>query len=280
MDETDGRDGRREAEIGEPADVAAEVIWQAREARVTLDAAATLGPLSVTEAYRIQAGLTRRRLLRGERRAGWKLGYTSAAMRAQMGVAEPNYGPLTDAMLLTDGAAVSEVLVQPRVEPEIALRFARPLSGPAGAVGRDDVLAAADGAFACLEVVHSTWTGYRFTLAQNTADGSSAAQVVLGPELHTDQLEDIEVHLSVDGETAGRGRGSDASGHPADGVVWLLAQLAQDGLGLLPGDIVITGGLTAAAPLPAGGRISARFDGPLRDGPVEVSVRRDSGSRG
>lgn len=34
--------------------------------------------------------------------------------------------------------------------------------------------AALEGANACLEVVHSTWTGYRFNLEQNTADNSSA----------------------------------------------------------------------------------------------------------
>jgi 2-keto-4-pentenoate hydratase len=244
-----------------------------------LDAAETLGPLSLVDAYRVQAQLTRRRLARGERRIGWKLGYTSAVMRSQMGVAEPNHGPLTDAMLLPDDAEVSTELVQPRVEPEIALRFARPLSAEDGPVGRDEVLAAAESAYASLEVVHSTWADYRFTLEQNTADGSSAGQVVLGPRLRTNALDAVEVELSVDGRPAGRGRGSDAAGHPADAVAWLLASLAPDGLGLQAGDVVITGGLTAAAPLQPGSLISALFQGPVLDQPERVTVRRAGTAR-
>jgi hypothetical protein len=45
------------------------------------------------------------------------------------------------------------------------------------------VLDACDAALACLEIVDSVWSGYRFTLEDNTADGSSAAWVVVGPPL-------------------------------------------------------------------------------------------------
>jgi 2-keto-4-pentenoate hydratase len=257
----------------------AELLDQARRHRQTLDAGQTLGPLTMTEAYAAQRALTGRRLARGEKVIGWKLGYTSAAMRAQMGVDQPNFGPLTDAMLLPSGAAVADDLVQPRVEPEIALRFARPLSALDGPVGRDDVLAAVDVALAALEVVHSTWTDYRFTVEHNTADGSSAAQVVLGGVLETEALDAVEVDLELDGVPTGHGRGSDASGHPADGVCWLLDQLALDGRGLEAGDVVITGGLTRAAPLAPGGRILARFTGGGMPSPVEVAVRRVGGPR-
>lgn len=252
----------------------AEVLDGARRHRHTLDAERTLGALSMLEAYEVQRALTGRRVARGERVIGWKLGYTSVAMRAQMAVDRPNFGPLTDAMLLPSGAPVADDLVQPRVEPEIALHFARPLSAVEGPVGRGDVLAAVDAALAALEVVHSTWTDYRFTVEHNTADGSSAAQVVLGGELATDVLEAVEVDLVVDGVPAGHGRGSDASGHPADGVVWLLDQLALEGGGLAAGDVVITGGLTRAAPLLPGGRVTATFVGAHLPAPVEVTVCR------
>ena len=128
----------------------------------------------------IQQAGTELRLARGEVVVGWKLGYTSLAMRAQMGIEHPNFGPLTDAMLLGHDEAVSTSLLQPRVEPEIGLRFARSLSGT---VSLDDVLSAVDKAFACLEVVDSVYPDYRFRLEDNTADGSSAAQVAVGPAL-------------------------------------------------------------------------------------------------
>ena len=63
--------------------------------------------------------------------------------------------------------------------------------------------------------------------------------------------------------------GADASGHPALGVVWLVAQLAQVGTGIAAGDIVITGGLTQAVDFFQGDVIDA-----LYDGTPAVSIRR------
>ena len=223
--------------------------------------------LSLADAYRVQDQVTALRLAGGERRAGWKLGYTSAVMRAQMGIDAPNFGPLTDAMLLESPALLPDGALQPRVEPEIGLRLGRRLTGPCTV---SDVLDACDAALACLEVVDSVWSGYRFTLEDNTADGSSAAWAVVGPPMPLDDLASLPVALSVDGEVMERGNGAAASGHPALGVVWLAERLAERGLALEPGDLVITGGLTSAPPLEPGHRISVSFG----DGRWLAEVRR------
>ena len=65
-------------------------------------------------------------------------------------------------------------------------------------------------------------------------------------------------------------RGSAASGHPANGVVWLADQLHQMGGRLEAGQIVITGGLTPAVALAHGDVVSARFAGT-----TTVAVRRE-----
>jgi 2-keto-4-pentenoate hydratase len=250
----------------ELSEIASDLVRH-RTDRQTRPAITDSRPLALDDAYRIQALVTGARLERGERVVGWKLGYTSAAMREQMGVASPNFGPLTDAMLLASGGAVAAELMQPRVEPEIGLEFARDLITPASI---DDVLAACNHAFACLEVVDSVFTGYRFRLEDNTADGSSAAQVVVGPPLPSiDALDEIAVDLRHNGTTVASARGSAASGHPASGVIWLCTQLAARGARIRAGDIVITGGLTAAFPLEPGDVVSASFDRG-----TEVSVRR------
>ena len=49
--------------------------------------------------------------------------HTSEVMRRQMGIARPNFVPLTDWMRLGSGDAVHERLTRPRVEPEIGLRL-------------------------------------------------------------------------------------------------------------------------------------------------------------
>jgi 2-keto-4-pentenoate hydratase len=240
----------------DPAAVAG-ALYRARQAGSTLDQllSAELG-LSLADGYRVQDQLTALRLASGERVTGWKLGYTSAVMRAQMGVAAPNFGPLTDVMILDSPAVLPAGALQPRVEPEIGLRLGRRLTAPCSV---DDVLSACDAALACLEVVDSVWSGYRFTLEDNTADGSSAAWVAIGSELPLAGLESLPVTLSVDGEAAESGTGAAASGHPAAGVVWLAEQLAARGRWLEPGDLVITGGLTSAPSLDPGHRISASF---------------------
>ena len=241
---------------------AARALRSARRAGRTLDVPLSRSPgLSLADAYRIQDQMTALRLADGERLAGWKLGYTSAVMRAQMGIEAPNFGPLTDAMLLGSPAVLPAGALQPRVEPEIGLRLGRPLPAPCSAA---DVLAACDAALACLEIVDSVWSGYRFTLEDNTADGSSAAWVVVGPplavsDLAVSDLAALPVELSVDGEVVERGTGAAASGHPALGVAWLAEQLAGRGQALEPGDLVITGGLTSAHPLEPGHSISASF---------------------
>jgi 2-keto-4-pentenoate hydratase len=223
----------------------------------------------LASAYAVQRELTGLRTARGATRIGWKLGYTSAVMREQMGVAEPNFGPLLSSMALEDGHH-AHGFTQPRVEPEIALVIGR--TPPTGA-STADVLACCSSAHAALEVVDSVWCDYRFDLEHNTADGSSAAGVVLGPELPLDDLDLVGVQLRVDGNATGEGLGADAAGHPAAALAWLVGALAATGESLAPGDIVITGGLTAAVPLDPGGLVLASFTHPsgvTRD----VAVRR------
>lgn len=121
-----------------------------------------------------------------------------------------------------------------------------------------------------------SWSGYRFTLEDNTADGSSAAWVAVGPQLRLplDTLPSLQAALSVDGEIVERAIDAAAGSHPAAGLVWLAEQLAARGRALEPGDLVITGGLTSAQSLEPGHRVSAAFG----HGHAVVEVRRPSNS--
>ena len=236
----------------------AALIAAARRDRVGCDPISSSIDLTLDDAYAIQRAGAALRLERGEKLIGWKLGYTSLAMRAQMGIDQPNFGPLTDAMLVAQGGAAGPSLIQPRVEPEIGLRFDRSLPGDANL---DEVLGAVGEAFACLEIVDSVYPHYQFRLEDNTADGSSAAQVVIGPALRRiDSLDAVTVVLLHNGAECGSATGRAASGHPAAGVVWLVRQLAVEGRHVEAGHIVITGGLTRAVPLDFGDHIEAVFD--------------------
>lgn len=247
----------------------ATVIDGARLAGTTL-AAESVDVGDLATAYAIQDALTARRIARGARPIGWKLGYTSLAMREQMGIDEPNLGPLLDTMWCSKGATVGAGLLQPRVEPEVLLILARDVRTP---LTPREALEACREAFAALEVVDSVWTAYAMDLEHNTADGSSAAHVVVGPPLPLDALDEITVTFRRNGAVVGSGSGSAALGHPAAALAWLTEAAAQRGTPLFAGDLVLTGGLTAAVPLEPGDVVHAEFEHPTMS-ERRVAVRR------
>jgi 2-keto-4-pentenoate hydratase len=245
-------------EMGVRADRHAEILHRARSEGQLLDAATQFTGLTLDEAYHVQDRLTASRLNEGRTIVGYKLGYTSAAMRRQMNVADPNFGPLFDDMVLPDGCRTDR-FVQPRVEPEIGLVLGHDLAGDGLLLHEvGDAVAEVRG---CLEVVDSIWRDYQFSAEQNTADGSSAAGVVIGPRLDVDPIDchRLAVNLREDGVTVGTAKSAAAAGHPLAGLVWLSGQLARRGCGLRAGEFVITGGLTVAVPLRRGTALEAVF---------------------
>src|SRR4051794_25447991 len=108
-------------------EIAARLDDPARYARATAQLAE---PLTIEQAYAVQAASPPRRYARGEQRVGIKMGFTSRAKMAQMGIDEMIWGRLTDAMLVEDGGIIRfDKYVHPRVEPEIAFLLKAPLGG-------------------------------------------------------------------------------------------------------------------------------------------------------
>jgi 2-keto-4-pentenoate hydratase len=252
--------------VGLSDDDIARTLLAARAEQRTLPPISASGELSLERAYAIQQCGTKRRLADGQRIIGWKLGYTSLAMRKQMAVTAPNFGPLFNTMVVRDYDDVGNRFTQPKVEPEIAVVMGRDIADPS------QVRGAVVGAYACLEIVDSVFTDYTFTLADNTADGSSAAGVVCGLDLRTIDLASIEVELIRNGETVATANGAAASDDPLSGVEWLAEQLLARGERLHIGDFVITGGLTAACDLAPGTTVEGRFTGV--DDNASATVRR------
>ena len=198
----------------------------------------------------------------GEQVVGAKLGLTSRAKQEAMGVHDPLYGWLTDAMALPTGEVDVDRLIQPRVEPEIAFLLGRELAGP---VTVTDVLSATEAVFGALDVLDSRYEDYRFRLPDVVADNASAARFVLGPQARRPaELEDLRLVgcvLRDRGAVVATAAGAAVMGHPAASVVWLVNHLAARGRGLPAGSLVLSGGLTAPVPLARGGSATVEFDG-------------------
>lgn len=207
--------------------------------------------LTADEAWAVAAEVDRRLVERGRHRTGYKLGWTSAAMREALGIDTPNFGSLWDDMAAVGTLPVSR-LRHPKAEPEFAFVADQRLSGTevdAGHVRRAGRWAVA------LEVVDPRWESYDFTWLDNTADGSSAAAYCVGPFAVVDvPTEDLELTMAVDGEERS-GRGSAALGSPAAAVAWLVGRLAARGAALEAGMLVLTGGITAPVDLRPGLRV-------------------------
>lgn len=201
-----------------------------------------LGP-DLAVAYGIQHELVARRVSRGELVVGSKLGFTSQAKMAQMGVSEIIVGQLTDAMQVADGADVELArFIHPRIEPEIAFRLGRDVS-PGG-----DVAGCVDAVAAGLEIIDSRYRDFRFSLADVIADNTSAAAFVLGPWQPFVEVGDRAVRLVMDGADAETGSTADILGHPLRALEQLGGLAAKYGFALRSGDVVLAGAATAAVP--------------------------------
>lgn len=206
---------------------------------------------SVDEAYAVQAMSIARRLDRGERMVGIKMGLTSRAKMQQVGVDEVIWGRLTDAMRVEEGGTVSMAdYVHPRVEPEIAFLMGAPLAGevtPLEAMGAVRAVAPA------LEIIDSRYENFRFSLGDVVADNSSSSGFVVGdwsaPE--TD-ISNLGIVMEADGRAVQVGSSAAILGHPVRSLVAAARMVARWGETLQPGWIVLAGGATAAHPLSAG----------------------------
>lgn len=201
---------------------------------------------------------------------GWKLGVTSRAKQAQVGVHEPIRGFLAADFALDIGEPLAvDHQIQPRCEPEIVFVMGRDLAG--AHCTSTQVLAATAGVAVGIEVLDSRFTDYRFTMPDVVADNTSAGRFVIGtpvPPAGID-LRLVGVVLEHNGEVVATASGAASLGHPAAAVAWLVRSLAESGEGLSAGDVILSGGLTAAVPVTAGDVVVATID---RIGAVELAV--------
>ena len=214
--------------------------------------------LTVEEGYATQRAFTERRAEAEGPVAGYKIGFTNGAVQADLGVSEPSFGRVLRGTVRDDRRVDADGLIEPMVEPEIAVVLGEDLDGSAD---RRDALAATRFVVPVLEVVDSRIEGWEFTAASAVADNSLAARLLPGDRLGTPDgdlaLEAVE--LLLDGERAATGTGAAVLGHPAEAVAWLAGELPAHGEALLAGDIVTTGSMTAPVPVAAGNTVVARF---------------------
>lgn len=204
--------------------------------------------LSLEQAYAIQKETIRLRMLRREQRTGIKMGFTSRAKIAQMGIDDLIWGRLTDGMIVEEGAPIDFTsYIHPRVEPEIAFLLKRPLSGritPMQAMEAVEAIAPA------LEIIDSRYSNFKFTLEDVVADNASSSGFVTGPwQIPDFDFGNLGMVLSFDGQPVQIGSTAAIMGHPLRSLIAASRFAEEAGEPLKPGWIVMAGGATAAEAL-------------------------------
>ncbi|GAA1520823.1 hypothetical protein GCM10009677_62400 [Sphaerisporangium rubeum] len=189
-----------------------------------------------------------------------------------MGVDEPDSGVLLNDRVLPTGSTLARcVLMQPRVEAEIAFRLGCDLVGPRVSV--EEARAAAKEVFLALEVIDTRFTNWRITVAESVADNASCAWVVTGPMVPLSEAMDLAAEplvVSVNGTEMAMGEGRAVLGDPLRALTWLSGRLHRFGEGLHAGQLVLAGAVHASLPLEPRTTVRARSP---RLPPVELHVR-------
>ncbi|WP_324261059.1 fumarylacetoacetate hydrolase family protein [Altererythrobacter sp. H2] len=232
-----------------------EQLYRALRERHTLAPLIERDPaLTIDDAYAISLDFLARRLADGERVVGKKIGVTSKAVQDMLGVHQPDFGFLTDAMLAEGEIDVAgRRLIQPRAEAEIAFILAEPLTGPG--VTAEQVIAATAAIAPCFEIVDSRIRDWKIGIVDTVADNASCGVFVLGaaradPRSH--DLPGLRVTVTKNGQPLSEGLGSAVQGDPAQAVAWLANTLGQYGVTLDAGDVILSGSLVPLEPAVAG----------------------------
>jgi len=211
--------------------------------------------MAIEDAYHVSLRLLDRRLEDGEKIIGKKIGVTSKAVQNMLNVHQPDFGYLTDHMVYGNGEEipVSEEMIQPRAEGEIAFILKKDLEGPG--VTSADVIAATEAVMPCFEIVDSRVRDWNIRIQDTIADNASCGAFVLGDRAvdpRALELATVGMVVEKNGEIISTGAGAAALGSPVNCVTWLANTLGRFGIPLKAGEVILSGSLVPLEPVQAG----------------------------
>lgn len=215
-----------------------------------------IGATDVAAAYAVQEQLTHARLADGARVVGRKIGLTNPAVQRQLGVEQPDFGFLFDDMDYSRRPIPAGLLLQPKVEAELAFVLGEDLAE--GALDEEQLRGAIEATFVALEIVDSRIAGWDISYGDTVADNASAGLYVLGTEL-PGYVEPalVTMVMSLNGATVSTGRGADCLGDPLNALGWLARTARELGEPLRAGQVILSGALGPMAAVAPGDQVEA-----------------------
>ena len=231
-----------------------------------------LPELSVVDAYRLRDALMQRRVAKGDKHIGYKVGGASRAIQAEEHVEGPMTGCLLQSCLYPESAPIAigsynRVIV----ESEVAILLKHDLAGPH--VGVTDVLLATAGLFPAIEVVASRGErGKRSHQMRIIGSKFTGGGIVIGGPMSATHGIDLRLEgmvISINGEVRGSATGVEVMGNPLNAVALVANTIAAYGAKLEAGMLIMTGSFMGNLPVAPGddlrveftrlGSVSARF---------------------
>jgi 2-keto-4-pentenoate hydratase len=211
-----------------------------------------------------------RRLARGERPVGRKIGFTNRTIWAEYGVSAPIWSHVYDSTVhhVPDGGARLAIghLLQPRIEPEIQLHFART------PITRDEaaILDCIDWIAHGFEIIQSPYPDWKFARVDTIAAFGLHGALVVGRPVAVREIDDcaaklrrFTVALSREGKQEATGGGANVLDTPLLAFAYLAETLGKQArfAPVQAGEIVTTGTLTAPRSVSPGETWTTRLDG-------------------
>lgn len=192
------------------------------------------------EALAVQLRILDRFIAAGERLGGWKVGLTSGAARDRLGKDFRPFGYVLHSRIFPSEAAVPVTnIINCAVEPELCLIVGAPLRGDAVDVA--EAKAAVRAVVPAFEI-NERRVGSDAGPAVLLADGLAQWGIVVGPEAPVrDGLVETTVELYCDGQLIETKTPGATMDDPYLSLSRLCSLLHKYGLGLEPGQPVITG---------------------------------------
>ena len=245
-------------------DVASELFDSLKQQKIIQPLTDRYPEIDIKDAYQISRQFLSFREAVGEKVIGKKIGVTSSVVQEMLGVDQPDFGFLTDAMRVQNRStfSIEDSLIQPRAEAEIAFILKEDLFGPG--VSKEDVIAATDKILPCFEIVDSRIENWNIKIQDTVADNASCGIFILGeghcsPEKFS--MEELSVEVTKNGKFLSAGQGSAVQGHPAQAVAWLANTLGEYDIPLLKGEVILSGSLVPLEPAKAGDKFSMELKG-------------------
>ncbi|MCH1493519.1 MAG: 2-oxo-hepta-3-ene-1,7-dioic acid hydratase [Luminiphilus sp.] len=226
--------------------------------------------MTMDDAYAVQRAWVDRKLADGDQITGYKIGLTSRAMQSAMNITTPDFGILLRSMCFGNNCTiVAGEFCDPRIEVELGFVMKKPLFGEEVTI--EQVIDATDYVVPALELIAARSfrtdpeTGYTRKVFDTIADNAANAGYIVGDAQFDPSAIDLRwsgAILYLNDEVEETGLAAGVQDHPAKGICWVCKRFAQHGIGLEPGQFVLSGSFTRPVMATAGDRMRCDY-GPL-----------------